>query len=77
MVYIHGRCLLKIRLKQHGLRQADVVERTNYSRSQISDYANDRVTMSIDALKTISAAIGCEMEELYQWVTFHPTERKK
>lgn len=76
MMYIHGRCLLKLRLRQHGLKQADIVNRTQYTRSQISDYANDRVTMSIDALRTISEVIGCDMKELYEWVDFGPSKRK-
>lgn len=76
MAYIHGRCLLKHRLAERNLKQADVVIRTGYSRSQISDYANNRVTMSIDALKTIASAVGCDMQELYEWVELSQCEKK-
>lgn len=33
----------------------------------ISQYANNKSSMSVEVMKTISYVLGCHMEDLYQW----------
>ncbi|WP_059049080.1 helix-turn-helix domain-containing protein [Paenibacillus senegalimassiliensis] len=67
MYFTRGRSLLKVRLKDRGIKQIELAHRTGISRQMISQYANNRSSMSVEVMKTISYVLGCHMEELYQW----------
>lgn len=68
MGYQPGRCLLKRRLQEIGKSQQWLSEVTGLTKAQISDYANNRKVMKLPTAKTISAAIGCYIDDLYEFV---------
>lgn len=68
MGYVPGRCLLQRRLREIGKKQQWLSEVTGMTRSQISDYANNRKLMSLLSAKTIAAAIGCHIDDLYEFL---------
>ncbi|EJW16876.1 helix-turn-helix transcriptional regulator [Paenibacillus alvei] len=68
MAFTRGRCLLKLRLKEARMRQVDLAFITGYSVQAISNYANNRSYMSPEAMYTISKALRCGMDDLYEWV---------
>ncbi|WP_088832606.1 helix-turn-helix transcriptional regulator [Paenibacillus tyrfis] len=67
MAYKPGRCLLHFRLKEVGMTPQDLADRIQMPRQQISDYANDRYKMGLANAKTIAMAIGCSIDDLYEW----------
>lgn len=67
MGYVPGRCLLKQRLKEIRKTQQWLAETTGLTKAQISDYANNRKVMSLPTAKTIAAAIGCHIDDLYEF----------
>lgn len=66
MAYKPGRCLLTVRLREIRKSQNWLAEQTGILKSQISDYANNRRTMSLATAMTIAAAIGCYIDDLYE-----------
>jgi transcriptional regulator with XRE-family HTH domain len=62
-----GRCLLQKRLKDAKMTQQQLAEKTGISKQKISDYANNRIIMSLPTAKNIADAIGCFIDELYEW----------
>lgn len=67
MAFTQGKCLLKLRLLEAGMKPADLARKTGYSAQAISNYIHDRSKMSADVMLTISRVIGCNMEDLYEW----------
>ncbi|OZB90095.1 helix-turn-helix domain-containing protein [Paenibacillus sp. XY044] len=67
MGYKPGRCLLSQRLKEINKNQQWLSEKTSISKTQISDYANNRKVMMIWTAKTIAEAIGCYIDDLYEF----------
>lgn len=63
-----GRCKLPELLAKKGLLQNQLAEMVRLSRKQISDYATRRRIMSLKNAKIISGALGCRMEDLYEWI---------
>lgn len=61
-----GRCLLDDCLKAAGMDRKDLEESIGYSRQRIWDYASREKVMSVEALFTISNAIGCKPTALYE-----------
>ncbi|OKP81593.1 transcriptional regulator [Paenibacillus sp. P3E] len=68
MGYKPGRCLLKQRLREIGKTQQWLSEVTGLSKAQISDYANNRKVMKLSTAKTIATAIGCNIDDLYEFI---------
>lgn len=68
-----GKCLLRFVLQKYGLRQRDLAERLNMPRQQVSDYVNEEKKMTLETAASIANAIGCRIEELYE---FPPADRK-
>jgi transcriptional regulator with XRE-family HTH domain len=68
MAFKVGRCLLQKRLNQLGLTQQQLSDRINMPKQQVSDYATNRRRMSIETARTISSALKCKIEDLYEWV---------
>lgn len=67
MAYRVGRCLLKQVLKEKKMSQQELADKSAISRQRISDYANDRIKMSVETLKTVSVILRCDMHDLYEW----------
>jgi plasmid maintenance system antidote protein VapI len=68
MGYYPGRCLLARRLKEIGKSQQWLTDATGISKSQISDYVTNRRIMSLPTAMTISKAVKCSMDDLYEFV---------
>lgn len=68
MPFVRGESRLNEQLASIGITQAELARRTGYTPQMISKYALGKKKMSVDALYTISLAIGCNMEELCTWV---------
>lgn len=68
MVYKPGRCLLKQLLHKIGKDQQWLCDVTGISKTQISMYATNSRIMTIATAKTISKAIGCSIDDLYEWI---------
>jgi len=68
MVYKPGRCLLKQLLHKISKDQQWLSDVTGISKTQISEYANDKRTMMLATAKTISKALGCSIDDLYEWI---------
>lgn len=64
-----GKCLLSDRLKKADLTQVELSELTNISKSQISEYVNNKHIMSLETARIISKVLNCYIEDLYEWVT--------
>lgn len=72
-----GKCLLRYRLIEAGMTQKNLSERLIMPIQQISDYANNRRMMTLDTARNIAYAVGCRIEELYEWEEVRPSQRKR
>jgi plasmid maintenance system antidote protein VapI len=63
-----GKCLLSDRLLEADLTQTELAEKTNIPKSQISEYVNNKHTMSLESAKRISNELNCYIEDLYDWI---------
>lgn len=63
-----GRCLLGPLLKSRNLSQSELARRTGINKRMISFYVKNERLMSVDAMYNISRVLGCNMEELYEWI---------
>lgn len=61
-----GKCLLLDLLHKRGWNQNMLCEMTGLKKSQVSEYANNRRTMSLKTAIVIAHVIGCHVEELYE-----------
>lgn len=68
MAYSRGRCLLKPLLKKVGLTQTELAKRTGISREMIVKYIAGTAPIPMDKAKTISHVLGCNMEDMYEWI---------
>ena len=66
--YDVGRCLLALILYKSDMTQAELSSRTGISRSQINAYIKNKQVMSLPVAKTISAALHCGIDDLYDWI---------
>lgn len=62
-----GQCLLQEILNRKGMTQIELSIATGISKTQISDYINNRVRMSLKNAKIISLALNCSIDDLYEW----------
>ncbi|WP_254068715.1 helix-turn-helix transcriptional regulator [Brevibacillus sp. 7WMA2] len=46
-------------------------------RQQLSDYANNRNVMSLSNARSIAHALGCHIDDLYEWIEIPPSERNR
>ncbi|WP_141433702.1 helix-turn-helix transcriptional regulator [Bacillus sp. 03113] len=67
-MYKVGKCKLSDLLKSRDLTQQQLAEILHISKSTVSEYANDKYTMSYERAMNISAILGCAMEDLYERV---------
>jgi DNA-binding XRE family transcriptional regulator len=75
--YKVGRCLLQQRLDELGMTQQELANKVHMPKQQISDYANNRVTMSLKNAKNIASALRCHIDDLYEWIPIDPHEYKR
>lgn len=72
-----GKCLLRKRLKDASLSQAELARRLQMPVSQVSDWANNRKTMGLDNAKNIADILSIPMDSLYEWEEVRPSDRKR
>ncbi|WP_240470132.1 helix-turn-helix transcriptional regulator [Brevibacillus laterosporus] len=77
MTFKVGRCRLFERLKIADMTQADLAEKIQMKRQQLSDYANNRNVMSLSNARSIAHALGCHIDDLYEWIEIPPSERNR
>jgi transcriptional regulator with XRE-family HTH domain len=63
-----GKCLLRQRLREAGITQAQLSEKIKMPIAQVNDYYHHRKKPSLDTARNISHAIGCSIEDLFEWV---------
>jgi transcriptional regulator with XRE-family HTH domain len=69
--------LLQQRLQEIGMTQQELADKVHMPKQQISDYVNNRVTMSLKNAKNIASAINCTIDDLYEWIPIDPREYKR
>ena len=62
-----GRCRLKQLLAQRGMSQIELSEITGKAESKISDYAKNKVLMSLSTAAIIAQALNCSIDDLYEF----------
>lgn len=62
-----GRCLISELCHSRGITQAQLGELVGMSRSRISDYSRKRHILSLENAKLIANALGCNIDDLYEW----------
>ncbi|MDF1510694.1 helix-turn-helix transcriptional regulator [Robertmurraya sp. DFI.2.37] len=76
VTYKVGRCRIQELLDDRGLTQQDLADKTGMSKQYINDKIHNRKGkhgMWIDSAKTIAAALGCAIDDLYEWI---PAEKE-
>jgi transcriptional regulator with XRE-family HTH domain len=66
-VFIVGKCLLADRLRKAGLTQAELAALTGIPKSQISEYVNNKHTMSLVTAYIIAHVLKCDIIDLYEF----------
>jgi transcriptional regulator with XRE-family HTH domain len=68
--YKVGRCRIQELLDEKGMSQQDLALKTGMSRSFINDKVHNRGShgMWIDSAKKIAVALGCKIDDLYEWI---------
>lgn len=64
---IIGKCLLADLLRQRGMTQADLSDRTGISKTQINEYIGNTRIMSLGNAKLIAQSLKCHIDDLYRW----------
>lgn len=63
-----GKCRLRILLKERKISQNELASKVGMSKQQINDYISGHTaSMSLKTAKNIAHALGCHIEELYEW----------
>jgi transcriptional regulator with XRE-family HTH domain len=63
-----GRSLLPDRLRERGMSQSELARKLNRNKSQISDIVNRRSAVRLELAKELAHALGCSIEDLYEWI---------
>lgn len=69
-ITIVGRCLLNQILHKKKMSSCELACKVGMLPSQISDYLNNHRAMSLKNARKISKALGCHIDDLYDWSTF-------
>lgn len=67
-MYRIGKCLLKLRLNERRMTQRQLSDITGISEQQLSNYSSGLYYMSVEKAKNISNILGCDIEDLYEWI---------
>lgn len=68
MTYKVGRCLLRQRLREADMTQVELAEELNVTVQQINKYVLDKRKMSLQTAANVAFVLGCNIEDLYEWV---------
>lgn len=69
MTFTVHRCLLKELLHKADISQTELAELLGVRPQQIQHYVKDNPrVMSLTVAKNISVILGCQIEDLYEWV---------
>lgn len=68
MTILVGKCLLLDLLKDRKMTQQELANKTKISKQDISDYVNNRKTMSLRTAKIIARSLRCHIDDLYEWI---------
>lgn len=63
-----GKCLLSKLLKDRRMTQSELSYLTGINKHQLSNYMNDKNTMSLKTARIISKSLKCTIDELYDWI---------
>jgi putative transcriptional regulator len=68
--YKVGRCRIQELLDARGMTQQQLADMTGMSKQYVNDKIRNRGKhgMWIDSAKTISRALNCSIEDLYEWI---------
>lgn len=66
MLYKVGRCLLRNRLEEAHMSQAELAEKLGITKQQINKYINNINVMSYQTAYNIASILKCDMEDLYE-----------
>lgn len=69
-----GECRLRSIRGAKGLSQAELGRRTGYTRQMIHKFEHSIRLMSPEAMYVIARVLGCQMEDLYEWVRVDSAE---
>lgn len=61
------RCRLSELCDAKGLTKRDLERITGIRETNLSAYASNRRLMTLKTAKTISVALGCSIDDLYEW----------
>lgn len=70
MKFKAGKCLLRYRLRDAGMSQQELVEKSGVDKSSVSIYVNDDGTarkMTIGTAKSIAHVLDRHIDDLYEW----------
>ena len=62
------RCLLKNLLRKADMTQVELAEILGVKPQQIQHYVKDHRVMSLVVAKNISVILGCQIDDLYEWI---------
>lgn len=63
-----GRCLLKDRLREAHMTQAELAAIIDVSPQRVSDYANNHRPIPVHRMREIAQILKCHMDDLYEWI---------
>lgn len=65
-----GKCRIQELLDAKGMTQQELAAKTGMSKTFINDKIRNRGShgMWIDSAKKIATALGCSIDELYEWL---------
>ncbi|QAW54951.1 helix-turn-helix transcriptional regulator [Bacillus subtilis] len=63
-----GKCRIPELCKDIGIEHAQLAAKVGLDKSRISDYASLRNIPNIELAYNIARALGCRLEDLYEWV---------
>ncbi|MCY7794138.1 helix-turn-helix transcriptional regulator [Bacillus spizizenii] len=63
-----GKCRIPELCKEIGIEHAQLAAKVGLDKSRISDYASLRNIPNIELAYNIARALGCRLEDLYEWV---------
>lgn len=72
-----GRCRLRSILRARKLRQTRFAEMVGMTKQQVNDYVNDRAIMTLETARRVAKALGCQIEDLYDWVEDDEPRRRE
>lgn len=63
-----GKCLLSEVLKEKNMTPQELAYKLDMPKQQISAYIHNKKVMTLRTAMTIALALGCNIEDLYEWI---------